>query len=496
MFDNCLGDSRQTFALLNELSGKTRQKNSVIKLASCISDTKPNPSTLEVAEKFNEFFVSIGENIKQSIPSETIELPSDVSMSIRMNPLSETEVIGIINSLPNKSSSGEDEISNILVKTAGSVITKYLTSLINVSFYEGFFPSELKKAKVFPLFKNGSRVEENNYRPISLLNVLSKIYERSMLTRVYEYMEGFNLFYFKQFGFRKKHSTIDALAELTERIRSSKSETVSFFLDLKKAFDTLDHEILLNKLEQYGIRHNSWKWFQSYLCGRSQRVTLSGASSNWLSITCGVPQGSILGPLLFLIYINDLPKACNHVSVYLFADDTNLCGLDCSRSDIQTDLDNVASWLNANKLKLNLSKTFQISTKASASSLRFNIASGLINIDHECKYLGLIIDSKLSYHAHISSVTERLGRQCGVISKLRHFVPRYQLIEYYRNVVCPIIQYGVLVYGCCSFSSLSPIHQLQKRIIKVIYFRKRHDDSEDLFTANKILCSNCISMNY
>ena len=320
----------------------------------------------------------------------------------------------------------------------------------------------------------------------NILGTWSQI-ERPWSPILYEYMEGLNLFYFKQFGFRKKHSTNDALAELTEKIRSSKSETISFFLDLKKAFDTLDHEIFLSKLEQYGIRHNCWKWFQSYLCGRSQRITLSGVSSNCLSITCGVPQGSILGPFLFLIYINDLPKACNHVSMYLFAGDTNLCGLECSRSDIQTELDNVARCLIANKLKLNLSKTFQISTKASASSLIFNIASSLINIDHECKYLGLIIDSKLYYHAHISFVTERLGRQCRVISKLRHFFPRYQLIEYYRNVVCRIIQYGVLVYGCCSFSSLSPIHQLQKKIIKVIYFRKRHDDSEDLFTANKIL---------
>ena len=155
-----------------------------------------------------------------------------------------------------------------MVKTAGSVHTKYLKSLINVYFYEGSFPSELKKAKVLPLFKNGSRVEENNYKPISLLNILSKIYERAMFTRVYEYLEGFNLLYFKQFGFRKKHSTIDALVELSERISSSKSETVSFFLDLKKAFDTLDHEILLNKLERYGIRHNCWKWFHSYICGR------------------------------------------------------------------------------------------------------------------------------------------------------------------------------------------------------------------------------------
>ena len=153
MFDNYLGDSRQKLTLFSELSGKTRPNNSFNKLASCISDTKPNPSTFEVAEKFNEFFVSIGENIKHSIPSETIELPSDVNMSITMNPVSETEVIDIINSLPNKSSSAEDEISNILVKTAGSVITKYVTSLTNVSFTKDLSPLSSKKLKYFRFLK-------------------------------------------------------------------------------------------------------------------------------------------------------------------------------------------------------------------------------------------------------------------------------------------------------------------------------------------------------
>ena len=149
------------------------------------------------------------------------------------------------------------------------------------------------------------------------------------------------------------------MAELTERIRVSQFKVVNFFLDLQKAFDTLDHQILLCKLESYGIRHKCLEWCKSYLSNRTQRVFVAGVTSTSLNITCGVPQGSILGPLLFLIYINDLPSVCNQLSVHLFADDTNLCSLGCSRIAIQDDLDSVAAWLNANKLKLNMLKTVQ-----------------------------------------------------------------------------------------------------------------------------------------
>ena len=285
----------------------------------------------------------------------------------------ETEVFKVLNYLDNKSSSGDDNISNLIVKTSAKVVAPYLSFLINLSFTKGVFPKELCKAKVLPLHKDGSKLDENNYRPISLLIVWSKIYEPVMYNRIYSYLENFFLFYAKQFGFRNKHSTIDALAELTERIRMypSSNEIFSFFLDLKKAFDTIDHNILLYKLDMYGFRGNCLKWLSSYLSNRIQRVVVNGVSSSWSKIECGVPQGSFLGPLLFLLYINDLPKACETSEILLFADDTNLTSIGCQIIDVQKDMTSLNNWLHANKLVINLSKTVQMNVKLSASNHLF-----------------------------------------------------------------------------------------------------------------------------
>ena len=207
-----------------------------------------------------------------------------------------------------------------LLKLLNPYISKPLAQIFN-------FPNKLKHAKVIPIHKKGSPTDPSNYRPISLLSVFSKIFENLMYQRLYGFLNNFDIFNPLQFGFRGKHSTNHALISMTEAIRNTVDNGrygCGVFIDLKKAFDTVNHSILLKKMEHYGIRGVALDWFTSYLSYRKQYISVNGRASDYLDICCGVPQGSVLGPLLFLIYINDLSNVSKPLSFYLFADDTNI----------------------------------------------------------------------------------------------------------------------------------------------------------------------------
>ena len=198
-------------------------------------------------------------------------------------------------------------------------------------------------AKVTPVFKKGSTQDKDNYRPISVLSVVSKIFEKVMYKRLYAYLECHNILHSLQFGFRQKCSTNHALISIAESIRSSvdnKEFGCGIFIDLKKAFDTVNHSILLLKLHHYGVRGKAYEWFHSYLSNREQFVSVNGLDYDSLPLTCGVPQGSILGPLLFLLYVNDLPNASSLLTFHLFADDTNIYYSSKNLDDLESKLNN------------------------------------------------------------------------------------------------------------------------------------------------------------
>ena len=213
----------------------------------------------------------------------------------------------------------------------------------------------------------------------------------------------------------------------------------------------------------------------------------NGCLSNWRKLNCGVPQGSILRPLLFIIYINDITTCCKFTNIVLFADDTNISSIGCKSEDIERDLNEIGSWLLANKFSLHLDKAVQLNLRASASNHQYSMNNCPVIIKQRCKYLGLNLDSELTFKFHIDYVKKRLGKQCGIICKLRHYVPRQLLIRYYKSSINSIIQYGILLYGCTKYSNLGKIlSPTEKKFWSFFYFRNRRDHCEDLFQRHKM----------
>uniref|UniRef100_A0A3P9L4Z8 Reverse transcriptase domain-containing protein n=1 Tax=Oryzias latipes TaxID=8090 RepID=A0A3P9L4Z8_ORYLA len=318
-----------------------------------------------------------------------------------------------------------------VVKKVIHSVAKPLTYICNLSLQTGRFPNQMKIAKVIPIYKSGDKHQFTNYRPVSLLPQFSKILEKIFNDKLALFIEKHNIINENQYGFRENRSTslaiIDAVEEITNAL-DKKKYAAGIFIDLKKAFDTLNHDILLDKLEVYGIRGLALTWVKSYLTGRKQFVKIDEYTSETKEISCGVPQGSILGPLLFNIYINDIFNVSKLMKLILFADDTNIFySTDNQRELIKvvnTELNKIKLWMDYNKLSLNLNKTkvMFFGNYNANKELSIEINNVFIERVTEIKFLGVFIDDKLSWKPHIRHIQTKVSKSISIVNKSKHIL--------------------------------------------------------------------------
>ena len=352
-----------------------------------------------------------------------------------------------------------------------------MVEIVNSSLASGVFPSRMKTAKVVPIHKGGSKLDIQNYRPISLLSAFSKFFEKIMQHRVSNFLNANGSLHENQYGFRSGRSCEHALLLAQNEIISTLSKNqiaMLLLIDFSKAFDMVDHKILLHKLQHYGIRGLAYAWFKSYLENRKQFVELSGKQSSTMSLQYGVPQGSILGPLLFVIYINDIPEVHKLAKFILYADDANIIIYGKDTVEIKNKFDTLSKalevWVSANGLALNLKKTNYMVFSRQKIDLPFSPTISNYHIERkECaRFLGVIIDDKLSWKQHISMIKAKMSRYVGVMYKLKGVLPLMARKNIFHSFVQSHINFCSLVWGLGPKGSIEPLFSEQKKAMRAL----------------------------
>ena len=456
-----------------------------------------------IANNFNEYFTNIGEELASKITdpvgkSHTDYLHSPCESRLNFTTVNENVVAKIIESLKTKSSCGDDGLSTKLLKEIKNEICSSITLIVNQMITTGIFPDSLKIAKIIPIFKKGDIEIIENYRPISILPAISKIFEKTLSLQIHEYFQSKHLYYEYQYGFIKNRSTEQAALELIDRVITEidKGEIpFNIYIDLSKAFDTLDHAILMDKLYYYGVQGTSLDLLRNYLVKRKQYVQIGEVKSDITYLSTGVPQGSILGPLLFIIYINDIAKCSNLLHTIIYADDTTLVGnistfeLRNGRTldeNINFELLKLTDWLKVNKLSLNANKTKLMIFHMPQRKLN----PPIIKIDEiqlepisNFNFLGIIINENINWSKHINKISYSISKTIGIIRKLKNVLPSSVLLTIYNSLILPQLTYGILVWGYES----NCIFKLQKMALRAMTSSKYNAHTNPLFKKMHLL---------
>lgn len=464
---------------------------------------------VQIVEIFNDYFISAPNKIIKNIKSPLN--PNNVQQIVQGNkyppiylpPVTDDEIRAIAKAMRGKMSGGLDCVPDKIIKAALPCISNLIVHLCNSSISNGVFPSVLKNSIVKPLFKKGDKNSVSNYRPISLLSGFSKIFEKVMLSRLLNHLSVHRVICPEQNGFRKGKSTSSALYDfVTNAIEGidKKHFTLGVFLDFQKAFDVVDHSILLGKMVNYGITGVALDWFQSYLLGRQQMVEISHIDpvSNYKycyqsakqEIQYGVPQGSVLGPVLFLIFINDLPASLKSVQTVLFADDTNLLvkgdSYNVFADKLNKCLNDLENWLFRNSMALNINKTCCLDfSRMSKPDLDVSLFSEKLSFVNDIKFLGVNLNKEIKWDLHIQELSKSLAKVIYQLRILKNVLPDDALISVYYANFQSLLQYGIIFWANNSYAK--GIFRIQKRAIRILCNLGARDSCRQSFRDLQIM---------
>lgn len=503
---NKLLQENRYFHFQNELIGSDNKSKCVWNIVNKIKGKKLKTKELPiggeaktVANNFNHFLVDNISQLALNSQSNSFVAGINNNRSMFVKPTDNLEILSIAKTLKNKMSCGTDEIPTAIVKMCIQAVVDPVCYIINNSLLYGIFPDNLKTAQVIPVYKKGNRSEMGSYRPISLLPAFSKLFESVMCGRLVDYMRANNLFSGVQHGYLRGRSTITAVYQFIQEILThleKRNIAMGLFLDLSKAYDSLNHRILLQKLEGYGVRGVALHWFQSYLSDRTQAVSIfkegDKVISDLLGLKTGVPQGSLMGPVLFIVYINDLSSAVavGNMTVVNYADDTSiLVGADTFGSAVQKAgmaMQRAGEYYRKSQLVLNSEKTKIVLFRTKQSTVttpdEIIIDNTKYLMSSNTKFLGIYMDEFLTWDTHVEQVSSRLSSVCYSIRVLSRYVDLLILKIVYHSNFEALVRYGLVFYG--SSRDIEQVFLMQKRVLRIMLGMKCTESCRGKFREN------------
>ena len=488
------GDIKKTWGTINETIRKKKAYNKIT-----INENNNIVEQADVPNKFCNYFTTIADEIVSQIPISDVNPESFLKdrelNSFFMIPITNDETEKSIMELKDNGC-GLFKFSTKVLIAIRDILAPILSHIFNLCISQSYFPYELKTGCITPVFKKGDKSDMKNYRPVCSLSPISKIFEKIIYLRMITFIEKNKIFSDNQFGFRKMKSTETALMKFMDFIHnglSKKQNVGTIFMDLSKAFDVMNHNILKLKLEHYGFRGVILDFIMSFVRDRKYFVNVNGINSISRTVNIGVPQGSTLGPLLFLLYVNDMENSSAIIDFVLFADDTTIM-YSCDdfnqlQSTLEAEGNKVIEWLKANKLVINLTKTQSMlfSFKRGNPNFSLNLENAIIEEQQVTTFLGVLIDNKLTWKSHIAHLCSKISKAIAILRLLRPSFPKNILKMIYMSLIYSYFNYCNLIWGAAENSIIDPLFKLQKKAVRIINKSNYLDHTKPIFMSLKLL---------